>query len=510
MNLTLEEVKQEKARRKLVDFTTYTKPDYYVNWHHEALCNILDAFLEDPDFIRLMIFMPPRHGKSEIVSRRLPAYALGKNPDLSIMGCSYAADLTQRMNRDVQRIIDNKKYSKLFPNTGLSSKNIKTTSQGSYLRNSDAFEIVDYNGSYRGAGVGGAITGMGFNIGIIDDPVKNWKEANSPTFREAVWEWYGSTFYTRAERNAKILITLTRWHEDDLAGRLIRQMEDNPEAEQWHILNFPAIFEGQGKYTSSHDHRADGEALWPWKYNEKKLEKIKTTIGSYLFSALYQQSPSPSEGGIFQRSWWKFYQEIPERFDEIIQSWDCAFKDTKTSDYVVGQVWGRIGANKYLLDQIREKLSFPETLQSIRNLSWKWKNARSILIEDKANGPAVISILQQEISGIIAVNPEGGKIVRAQAVSPDIESGNVFLPVPSKASWVQDFIEECSAFPSGKFDDQVDAMTQALNRLYSRSRGMPSVISRPGVSSNMTRGFSDYNASDLGKLYAGGLWKKAF
>jgi len=170
-----------------------------------------------------------------------------------------------------------------------------------------------------------------------------------------------------------------------------------------------------------------------------------------------------------KRNWWQYYRQTPDRFDEVIQSWDMAFKDTKTADFVVGQVWGRKGADKYLLDQVRDRMDFPATVQAVRSLSAKWPQARNKLVEDKANGPAVIATLKNEIPGLIAVNPEGGKVVRAQAASPDIEAGNVYLPDPSVAPWVHDFIEECAAFPNGANDDQVDAMTQALIRFANKS-----------------------------------------
>jgi len=508
--LKSDEVKKEKARRGLFDFIKYTKTNYKKNWHNFVLCSYLDEFLNNPDFNRLMIFMGPRHGKSEIVSRRLPAYAFGKNPNLNIIACSYAADLAQRMNRDVQRIIDTKKYATIFPETKLFGANVRTVAQGSYLRNSDIFEVVGHFGSYRGAGVGGGITGMGFDIGIIDDPYKNWKEANSLTIQEAVWEWYTSTFYTRAEKDAKILITLTRWHDNDLAGKLIEQAKGDPDAEQWTILNFPSIFEGQEEFTVPEDPREPGQAIWPWKYDEKKLLKIKKTLGSYLFAAMHQGKPAPVEGGILKRGWWKRYRERPSKFDEIIQSWDCAFKDTAASAYVVGQVWGRIRADKYLLDQVRSKMDFPATIHAVRKLSAKWPQARVKLVEDKANGPAVIATLKREIAGLVPVNPEGGKIVRAHAVSGDIESGNVWLPENHLAPWVDDFVNECAAFPNSAFNDQVDAATQALNRLCSKGYCDNSITSVPAktgyreyaafsgrVIDILNKGFTDFNSKDL-------------
>jgi predicted phage terminase large subunit-like protein len=394
------------------------------------------------------------------VSRRLPAYILGKYPDDSVISASYTADLAAMMNRDVQRIIDSDTYPLVFPETTLFHSNVRTISQDSYLRNSDIFEIVGHRGYYKSAGVGGAITGMGCKWGIIDDPIKNRAEAESETYRKALWEWYTSTFYTRLEKDARILITLTRWHEDDLAGRLLALAKDNPQADQWVVFSLPAIAEEK---RNPCDPRKPGEVLWPAKYPLGEVLKTKVNVGSYEWFALYQQRPSSPSGNILNRSWWKSYRQPPAKFDIIIQSWDCAFKDTSSSDYVVGQIWGKIGADKYLLDQVRARMDFPTTLAAIRNLSAKWQMALAKLVEDKANGTAVIATLKREIPGLIPVEPEGGKVVRARAVSPDIEAGNVYLP--EGADWVSDFIEECAKFPNGTFDDQVDAMTQALNRL---------------------------------------------
>lgn len=455
---TLEQIKQERARRSLEKFTTYTYKDYQVNWHHSILCEKLYEWAFG-DIDRLMIFMPPRNGKSELVSRRLPAFILGHDPDAAIISASYSADLASRMNRDTQRIIDSAEYHDLFPGTTLSRSDFAQKKSG-YIRNSDMFEIVDHTGVYKSAGVGGSITGMGMKYGIIDDPFKNRAEANSQTKRDTVWDWYMSTFYTRLEKNGKILITLTRWHEDDLAGRLLEQSKNDPTADQWEVLEFPAIADGE---LHPLDPRGHGEALWPNKYPLERLLKIKATVGSYEWNSLFQQRPAPAEGALFRQKWWKFYETVPYHIDEYILSWDMAFKDNPDNDYVVGQCWGRVGPDYYLLDQVRDRMSFTETVQSFRSFSAKWPQATAKYVEDKANGSAVIDTLKREISGIIPVTPDGGKITRAQAVTPLIEAGNVYLP--KHAAFTHDLIVEAKAFPNGKHDDQVDALTQALTNM---------------------------------------------
>lgn len=278
--------RRELARRHMADFVLYVDKRYQMNWHHRLLCEYLDRFVKK-EIRRLMVFMPPRHGKSELVSRKLPAFIFGRNPDTNVIGTSYSADLAQRMNRDVQRIIDSQAYSKLFPKTTLYGKNVRTVT-GHALRNSDIFEIVGHRGSYRGAGVGGGITGMGGDYIIIDDPIKNREEANSSTYREKLWQWYTSTLYTRQEQQGSILVTLTRWHEDDLAGRLLELAKRDPEADQWEILLLPAIAE---KNRHPMDPRQEGEALWPGKYPIAELMKIKATVGIYDWTSMYGQRP---------------------------------------------------------------------------------------------------------------------------------------------------------------------------------------------------------------------------
>lgn len=197
---TIQEIRLAKARKGLSYFTLHTKPDYLLGWVHKEICDELDRFLQDvadKKSPRLIITMPPRSGKSELVSRRFPAFALGRNPELQIIATSYSSDLSQRFNRDVQRVIDDEKYFDLFPNTRLSNSRVRTDSRGSYIRTSDLFEIVGHAGAYRSCGVGGGITGQGADILIIDDPIKDRAQAGSKTIRDSIWDWYTSTAYTR-------------------------------------------------------------------------------------------------------------------------------------------------------------------------------------------------------------------------------------------------------------------------------------------------------------------------
>lgn len=453
----------DRARSSLLGFITYTKKDYRINWHHRLLCKYLDRLISG-EIKRLMVFMPPRYGKSEAVSRRLPAYIFGKNPDASVIACSYGADLASRMNRDVQRIMDTDLYREIFPETQLNGSKTRTVSNGTWLRNSDIFEIVGRRGVYRCAGIGQGITGLGASIAVIDDPIKDQAQADSPVYRQSVWDWYVSTLYTRLEKGASICLTLTRWHEDDLAGRLLRASNADPQSDQWTVLSLPAIREDTN---FKDDPRHIGDALWPAKYNLDRLNQIKASVGTYVWNALYQQRPSSSEGNVIKREWWKYWRALPASFDRKLISADLTFGASQNSDYCVIQAWGKIGAQKYLIDQVRDRMDFPTQIQAFKSFCAKHSDIVEKVIEEKANGAALIASLKKEITGLIPFNPKTSKENRAAAISPEIEAGNVFIPDPSVATWVHDFVEECSSFPKGKNDDMLDSATQACLRFQS-------------------------------------------
>ncbi|MCI1696477.1 phage terminase large subunit [Aneurinibacillus aneurinilyticus] len=443
----LEEEAEYMAGQKLVSFLEYESDGMWKSARHlEHLCEKLEA-VERGEIRRLMVFMPPRHGKSEVVSKKFPSYFLGRNPDKEVIISSYSSDLAY----DFSRIARN-----TLKEWGMRLWGIQVAKDSGAV---GRWGIDGTRGGFTAAGVGGPITGRGAHVAIIDDPFKNWQDAASKTIRETVWDWYRSTLRTRLAPGGAVILVMTRWHEDDLAGRLLKEMKEGT-GEHWEVVSLPAVAE-EGDSLG----REVGEVLWPERFPPHEYSEMKRAVGSRLWISLYQQRPAPDEGQIFKRDWWRFYRELPSAFDEVIQSWDCTFKDSNDSDYVVGQVWGRIGADKYLLDQVRAQMNFPATISAIRSLSAKWPQAHAKYVEDKANGPAVIATLKREISGLIPVNPEGGKVVRAQAVSPAIEAGNVFLPDSSIAPWIHDFIEEYAAFPNGANDDQVDCGTQAINKL---------------------------------------------
>lgn len=456
-------MKQELSRRNLSDFTNYTKPDFIEGWFNRIIAKELQQFYFDVmagKQPRLIIQAPPRSGKSELFSRRFPAWAFGQNPNLQIIAASYSTDLASRMNRDVQRIIDSEEYQGVFPETTLNGKNIATVS-GQSLRNSEIFEIVGHAGAYRSAGVGAGITGMGADIGIIDDPVKDAKEANSQTIRDAVWDWYTTTFYTRLSPKSGILLGMTRWHEDDLAGRLLREMAN--DGDQWRIVSFPAIAEEDEEY------RNEGEALHPERYDLERLTKIKKAVGSQAWNALYQQRPSSKGGDIIKGAWFKRYSVLP-RMKRIIITADTAQKTKQHNDYSVLLVAG-VGhdGGLYVLDLIRGKWEAPELEQKVSDVWNKYKSlgVHKVYVEDKSSGTSLIQNIQRKQRiPIEGVQVDTDKYTRVLGVQGYIESGYIYLP--NDAEWIEDFIKECEAFTatdSHKHDDQVDAMVMAITEL---------------------------------------------
>jgi hypothetical protein len=284
-------LRRRRARSSVLDFSAYTFDGYAPGWHHRRLCDFLDRFVAG-EVRRGMVLMPPQHGKSEHVSRRLPAYLLGRRPKLRILATSYTSDLASAMSRDVQKIMDGGPYRKLFPDSCLGGKNVRTVAGPNPLRNNDMFEVVDREGRftggfYKSAGIGGGISGRSCDVGIIDDPMRGRADAESPAMRERGWGWYNGDFLSRMHKDSQILLTLTPWHEDDIRGRLLNLMREDPKADQWEVLRFPALRED---LDDPLDPRELGEPLWPEKHDLAELE-AKKAASSYDWDSLYQLRP---------------------------------------------------------------------------------------------------------------------------------------------------------------------------------------------------------------------------
>lgn len=402
-------------------------------------------------FTRLVVEMPPRHGKSELVSRYFPAWYLGEHPEERVMLASYAANFAASWGRKARDVL--KEHGDLF------GVRIKADVQAA-----NDWGIEGGDGGMSTAGVGGPFTGKGANLGIIDDAVKNAEEAASPTIQLRNAEWFDSTFYTRLEPGGICIVMATRWHEKDLTGHVLSSADvDEPDAdieeEQWYVLKLPALAEGNDVLG-----RAVGEALWPERYPASRLQRIAQRIGSYFFGALYQQRPASAEGNIFRRGDWGYYDQLPGGLHAVGYTIvdTAGFDDKTTGDYAAIATVCRVGKDLYWLHAEHGFWTFPQLMQKLRDA--KSEYGYPILIEKTPWANPLIQSLGQEVAGVVPFEIEGkSKLTRAQSVQPFHESGNFYLP--RRGAWVQPFIEEHAAFPKGAHDDWVDTTSMAGLRM---------------------------------------------
>jgi len=456
-------LRRRTARAHLQDFIVFINPDYIVSDFSRTICLELEQFLKDAKAgLRpvLIIGAPPQHGKSDIVSRYLPAWIFGQDPDLAIGGLSYGKDLASDMNRDVQRIMMGDEYKLLFPHASLNKKRVVSI-EVEAKRNSETFEIVGAKGRYVSQGVGGPLTGKRLDIGIIDDPIKNAQEALSPTVKDGIWNWYITTFQTRLSQNSGQIIMATRWSVDDLSGRIL---DVNARAKS---LAFPAISD-------------DGNALVPELHSLEKLQEQKAGMSDHFWSAMYQQNPVPVGGNIFRDEWWQYYT-IPPIIKHRVIFADTAQKTGTQNDYSVFECWGYTETRRaVLLDLIRGKWEAPELLTQARAFWAKHKatdgqgTLRSMKVEDKVSGTGLIQTLKREGIPVLPIQRNVDKVTRAYDAAPYIESGNVLLP--RDAPWLSDFLDEASGFPNATHDDMMDPMMDAIAEAQS-NKGAPSIRS---------------------------------
>lgn len=404
-------------------------PKYIVKPHIAALEDLLISCTVNKGK-RIIVSMPPRHGKSELTSKYFPAWLLMKIPNFKIILVSYESDFAESWGRRIRELI-------------VAYGDICKVKLKDDTRAANRFALT--NGSELvTAGAGGAIVGKGANIVIIDDPIKNHEQAFSKTHREKTWEWFNTTCYTRLEPDGSIIVIQTRWHTDDLSGRLLANNDGT-----WQNINFPALDE-------------NGKALFPERFTAARLLEIKKQIGNSAFASLYQQQPIAQEARIYREKWWRYYNEIPE-FEYIVQSWDTAFKTQEFNDYSACVTMGVNSNGYYVVDIYRDKIEFPELTKRVTSQYFK-HNPDVILIEDKASGQSIIQQLKTNSTlPIKGVSVSGSKELRAHIATPLIEAGKVFLP--ENAEWLDDFLTECSNFPLASHDDMVDAFNQGLNEL---------------------------------------------
>ena len=360
------------AHQDLACYSIAQWPEFERAPHHELIISKLEA-IERGEIKRLMIFLPPRHGKSFITSSIFPAWFLGRHPEYHVIFATYGQELSDDFGRRVRNFIADRVHQEIFPNCRLSE---------------DSTSVRRFNttasGAYFAVGRGGPITGRGANLLLIDDPIKDREEANSETIRRALHEWYASVAYTRLMPGGAIIIIQTRWHEDDLAGWLLREHAN----EKWDVLSLPAIAEQDESF------RKEGEPLWPEKFPLPDLENIRALTGGRVWASLYQQRPAAAEGVIFKRDWWQFFSPpLTVKLDQIVQSWDTAFKKGTENDFSVCTTWGVTSDGYYLLHVWRERVEFPELKRVLTSLAEEWK-PNAILVEDRASGQSLIQELK--------------------------------------------------------------------------------------------------------------------
>jgi predicted phage terminase large subunit-like protein len=445
------------------DFYTFIERSFYQlnhdvnfvpNWHIELIASELEACLRG-ETKRLIINVPPRSLKSHCASVAFPAFLLGHIPSAQIICASYGQSLADKLALDCRSIMSSDWYQKLFP-TRLSSQR---QAVAEFMTNAHGFRLA--------TSVGGVLTGRGGDFVIIDDPLKP-DEALSETQRNAVNDWYQHTLYSRLNNKETgcIILIMQRLHEDDLAGRLLQQGD-------WKVLRFPAIAEEdethviRNFYGTRTVRRQTGEALHPEREPLEVLRKIRSIQGEYNFAGQYQQTPAPLGGGMVKLSWFKTYQvgTEPAKFDMVFQSWDTAVKATELSDYSVCTTWGKKNSNLYLLHVLRRRLEYPDLKRLVKERASTF-NPATILVEDKSSGAQLIQDLRNDgLHAITAYAPKDDKIMRLHSVTSTIENG--FVHLPDKAEWLAEYLHEMTSFPKGKFDDQCDSTSQALDWIKS-------------------------------------------
>ena len=440
--------KCSEARDSLLSYAQLQMEDYKTPPHIRLLAEKLEA-VERGDIRRLAIFMPPRHGKSILTSEFFPAWYMGRNPDKFIICSTYAQDLADDFGRKVRNQLQDKYYLDLFPNAKLSTDSASVrrfhTSMG---------------GVYYAVGAGSAITGRGAHLLLIDDPVKGREEADSQAMRKNLLDWYQATAYTRLMPNGSVILIQTRWHEDDLAGWILKETGH----EGWDIVEFPAILNEPAAEMLG---LKKGDPLWKESYPIERLEEIKKTIGTREWTSLYNQTPSIEEGNVIKRWWWKTWkkEDLPN-IEYKIQSWDTAYTVSETSDYSACTTWGVFngegGYNLILLNSYRERLTFPELKNTAVHL-YNEHQPDLVLVEAKASGLSLVQELMRTGLPITPFNPRRmDKLARVHSVAPLFESGRIWAPDTDETEAV---VSQCAGFPNTKNDDLVDSTTQALIRL---------------------------------------------
>ena len=435
--------KQEKAQGDFLSFVKEVWPEFVEGYHHKIYAEKLNRVAR-AELKRLIINMPPRHTKSEFASHLFPAFFMGRHPKAKLIQTTHTGELSIRFGRKTKNLVESEEYSKVFPEVTLAAD---SKAAGRWESN--------HGGEYFAAGVGGAITGRGADLLVIDDPHSE-QDALSPTVLDGHYEWYTSGPRQRLQPGGAIVLVMTRWSIKDLTGRLLDAQGKDPMSDQWEIVEFPAVIKDK--------------PMWGNFWDMDGLMKVKASIPVSKWNAQWMQNPVAEEGALIKREWWKKWEKkkIPE-LQYVIQSYDTAFSKKETADYSAITTWGVFTPSDdrkpciILLDAKKGRWNFPE-LKEMAKKEYKYWEPELVLIEAKASGLPLTHELQKAGVPVINFTPSKGndKHSRVNSVAPIFESGAVYAPIDRR--WAEEVIEECAAFPFGDHDDYVDSMTQALMR----------------------------------------------
>lgn len=506
--LKLEMAKRVLARRSVIQFTKRFYPQYNPGWLHHDIARRLEQFMRDVEekkSPRLMLLVPPRHGKSELASIRFPAFVLGHHPEWEVINCGYNLDLPMKFSRKVREIVRDVGYKPLFPNSAMDPDS----------QSAEAWNTT-HGGGFTAAGVGGGITGKGATILIIDDPIKNQEEADSVVVRDSLWDWYWSTAYTRLAPGGGVLVIQTWWHDDDLAGRIQNKMQHDSEADQFVIVKYPAIAEKweyrnhatdlierydtplaeehvglrealratgtsvPNEISETHDLlRMPGEALHPERYNEKMMNAMRANQPPRIWSALFQQNPVPDEGMYFRKEYFRFESVPPAAYNRnVYQAWDFAIGEKQQNDYTVG-ITVLQDENDFLhvLEVIRFKGDSFTIVEEILSAAERWggePTAPLVLgFEDGQIFKAIRPLLEKRMTErnlyppYETLKPLTDKLARSRSLQGRMQQGRVYFP--QNAGWLNDLQTELLRFPAGAHDDMVDALSWAVNLCVGKS-----------------------------------------
>jgi predicted phage terminase large subunit-like protein len=450
LDTTIQTVSKENCQDKFMDFVHKVWPNFIDGAHHAKMAAAFEKVARG-DCKRLIINMPPRHTKSEFASYLLPAWFLGKFPQKKVIQTSHTAELSVGFGRKVRNLVDSDVYKSIFPGVGLQSD---SKAAGRWATSA--------GGDYFAIGIGGAVTGKGADILIIDDPHSEQEATlaeSNPEVYDKVYEWYTSGPRQRLQPGGSIIIVMTRWSKKDLTGQVVKSALQR-SGEEWEVIEFPAIM-------------PSGKPLWPEFWSLKELEALRTELPNAKWMAQYMQNPTSDVSAIIKREWWKWWEhEDPPEVNFIIQSWDTAFLKTQRSDYSACTTWGvfyeidpltkRETANIILLNAFKKRMEFPELKQKAFE-EWKDWEPDSIIIEAKASGAPLVAEMRQMGIPVQEFTPSKGndKVARLNAVADIFASGKVWVP---RTYWAEEVVEEVASFPSGEHDDLVDSTSQAIMR----------------------------------------------